>query len=287
MLELKYATGFFETARERYNIKLKREAGEPPPWTTDKQFRQWRFCHVHREHDKTTRWFRETVRKHLDELAATRATVAFRWFNRIETGELIVDLLVDKWDSQEAERRLRGVAPIVTGAYIIKGYDGYPKLEGVLKCIDEAFPRLPPMVEKWKAKPSLEAAWRDLTTLNYLGGFMAYEIVSDLRWTPFLSVAPDILTWANAGPGCARGLSWTVDGHVGRFGTGPSDQRTMLSLMREILAMSRDEQYWPQKWHTWEMREVEHWMCEWDKYCRARSGESMKRKFVAPRTAYA
>lgn len=282
--ELKYANGFFDTARERYTIKLAREAGKPRPWTKDRQFQQWRFCHVHREDDKTTVWFRENVRRHLEGMAAVKATVAFRWFNRIETGKMIQDLLVDQWDSQEAARRLAGVAPVVTGAYIIKGYDGYPKMEGVLKCIDEAFPRLPAMVNRWndlieKERFDLRIAWNDLTTLNYMGGFMAYEAVSDLRWCAPFNQATDIVTWANAGPGCARGLSWTVDGKMGRFGTGPGDQKIMLILMQELLAMSKDGQYWPQDWQPWEMREVEHWSCEWDKYNRARSGESMKRKF--------
>lgn len=282
--ELKYAGGFFDTARERYQIKLNRESGMPRPWTKDRQFQQWRFCQVHREHDRTTVWFRENVRRHLEGMAAVRATIAFRWFNRIETGKMIQDLLVDQWDSQEAARRLAGVAPVVTGAYIIKGYDGYPKMEGVLKCIDEAFPRLVPMVSMWTklvngGEFTLRTAWNDLTTLNYMGGFMAYEAISDLRWCPPFNRATDIMSWANAGPGCARGLSWTVFGKTGHFSTGPGDQKLMLILMRELLAMSKDQEYWPQEWPSWEMREVEHWSCEWDKYCRARNGESMKRKF--------
>jgi len=32
----------------------------------------------------------------------------------------------------------------------------------------------------------------------------------------------------------------------------------------------------------WEMREVEHWLCEYDKYRRAASGKRMKRKFTPP-----
>lgn len=293
-MSLQYVAGYFGTARERYEIKLKKEAGQPRPWTEDKNFRQWRFCNVHREDDKTTVWFRNHIRDPLSKMAReetnaefvklrllkiVRATIAFRWFNRIETAELIQDLLIGKWNAAEVEKRLTGVSPVVTGAYIIKGYDGYPKLQGVLKCIEEAFPQLPPMVESWLAAPCLETAWRDLKTLNYLGGFMAYEIVSDLRWTPVLDESPDIMEWANAGPGCARGLSWLMDGKQGRFHTGPGDQKAMLPLMRHILDLSKDDTYWPQDWPKWEMREVEHWSCEWDKYCRSRSGESMKRRY--------
>jgi hypothetical protein len=293
-MSLPYVSGYFGTARERYSIKLRKEACEPRPWTNDRQLQQWRFCNVHREDDKTTVWFRNHIRDPLSKLAdqetnynwvslrllkIVRSTIAFRWFNRIESMEIIQDILLGKWDAAEVERRLEGINPIVTGAYIIKGCDGYPKLQGVLKCIEEAFPQLPPMVDRWLAEPSLETAWKDLKTINYLGGFMAYEVVSDLRWTPVLNEAPDIMTWCNAGPGCARGLSWVMDGKSGRFNTGPSHQREMLPIMQHILDLSRDTQYWPQDWPKWEMREVEHWSCEFDKYCRARTGESMKRKY--------
>jgi len=232
---------------------------------------------VHREDDKTTIWFRDHIRRHLVGLAVVRATVAFRWFNRIETGQLIQDLLVDKWDTAEACRRLRDIHPVVTGAYIIRGWEGFNKLEGILQAIDRAFPQLPAMVAKWGN--SLEQAWKDLTRIDYLGGFMSYEIVSDLRWTPVLSEAKDIMTWSNAGPGCARGLGWVVDGKPGRFNCGPKSQREMLPLMRMLLQMSQDLPYWPPVWRHWEMREVEHWSCEFDKMCRARSGERMKRRF--------
>jgi len=187
---------------------------------------------VHREDDKTTIWFRDHIRRHLVGLAVVRATVAFRWFNRIETGQLIQDLLVDKWDTAEACRRLRDIHPVVTGAYIIRGWEGFNKLEGILQAIDRAFPQLPAMVAKWGN--SLEQAWKDLTRIDYLGGFMSYEIVSDLRWTPVLSEAKDIMTWSNAGPGCARGLGWVVDGKPGRFNCGPKSQREMLPLMRML-----------------------------------------------------
>ena len=66
MLKLTNADGFFATARERERIRQLRAAGQPGPWTTDSVFRTGRFCNVHREHDKTTQWFHQEVRQHLD-----------------------------------------------------------------------------------------------------------------------------------------------------------------------------------------------------------------------------
>ena len=54
MFQLAKADEFFATAREGERIRYRRMAGEPYPWTTDPVLREWRFCNVHREHDRTT-----------------------------------------------------------------------------------------------------------------------------------------------------------------------------------------------------------------------------------------
>lgn len=277
---------YFWTARERERIRLRRANGLPrEEWTKDGPFKLWRFCNVRREDDKTTIWFRENVRQHVTGVDALKATIAFRWFNRIETGERIVDMLraPATWNTETARQRLTGLSPVVTGAYIIKGYDGLSKLDGVLLCIHEAMPQLEEFYARWMAedKCSLQEWWSDLTSLAYMGRFMAYEAVSDLRWCEPFNQADDINEWANAGPGCARGLSWVMYGKPGEFNPGSErDQIAMLNVMHDILEMSRDDKYWPGDWPKWEMREVEHWACEYDKYCRAASGEKQKRRFT-------
>lgn len=273
---MKLLNEFFATARERYQIRERRIEGYPQEnWTRDPVFQQWRFCNVFREHDRTTEWFRVNVRDHVVGVDAVRATIIFRWFNRVEIGEIVKDLLLKNWDSGEARRRLRDVRPVVTGAYIIKGWDGYEKLEGVLRCIDEANVFISNWddegrYEKWI---SLETAWLDLQRMEYMGPFMAYEAVSDLRWTNVLRSATDINSWANPGPGAKRGLGWVH--------SGDSDQRPadLLGAMRALLEKSRDESLWPKEWPMWEMREVEHWLCEFDKYNRALRGDSLKRRY--------
>lgn len=290
---IQFAEEFFATARERYQIKLNREAGMPWPWTEDPIYQTWRFCNVHREDDKTTVWFRENIRQHTKGFQNVAATIAFRWFNRIETGEVIKDLLLDndpwgRWHTEEARKRLRDVRPVVTGAYIIKGMDGMSKLDGILHVIDIAMERLPEVFKSWEfvrthRSPSLglEEVWKDLREFYYLGDFLAYEVVSDLRWS-YLVEAPDIMSWANPGPGCARGLGVVTENDKHRFQRGRSEHREiMLPLMQELLALSRDPNYWPAEWRQWEMREVEHWLCEFDKYQRVVSGDRMKRRYRA------
>jgi len=268
---------FFETARLRERIRLSKESGHPWPWTNDPIFQEWRFCNVRREDDKTTVWFRENIRDPLknNSCKVVEATVIFRWFNRIEVGEKIKDLLLGTWNSDEAHKRLQGVKPVVTGAYMRSSPMGYGKLEGVLQCVDAALLYIPAILERRFKSPSapktLEEAWKDFKGLSFMGPFGAYEVVSDLRWTSVLSGATDIMTWAHPGPGCCRGLRRVVGDEF------PKEEA--LDLMRDLLEYSRNSHYWPEECVPWEMREVEHWLCEYDKICRARFGSRLKRRY--------
>lgn len=265
---------FFSTARERYHIRLRRLQSQNPPWTIDPVFQKWFFCNVHREHDKTTVWFRENIRNHLNGLGVIEATVIFRWFNRIGTCEKIMDLILGEWDPVEARNRLKNVRPVVTGAYMVKGVSYLPKLEGVIAAIGKVLPLLPDLkIDKY----SLQNTWKEIRELPLVGGFTAYEIITDLRWTDVLRNATDTNTWANAGPGCARGLEWLTGHHYNR--NSQYDQEAMNRMMRELLLLSREERHWPQNWDSWEMREVEHWLCEYSKYKKAQTGVRLKRRY--------
>ena len=250
--------------------------------TRDPVFSQWRFCNVFREDDRTTIWFRENLRDPLknDAVAVLRATVVFRWFNRIETGEIIKPMLLSgRWNSNEAKRLLWLQEPVVTGAFMVKTPSGRDKLSGVCWCIDQVEPHLEQVVEECGGG-TLEAMWQRLKMFPFFGPFMSYEVVSDLRHTVVCSGAPDIMTWANPGPGCTRGLGRVVHGDPEYWNeTSATARAEMLNYMGAILYSSQMEKYWPQKWPTWEMREVEHWACEFDKYQRGSAGEKLKRRY--------
>lgn len=287
---MKNASAFFAFARERHSIYLKRAAGEPPPWTADPILAKYKFTNVFRELDRTTAWFREHVREPLrNDPRVLFATVAFRWFNKIETAEYLLHVehdpswwegsLFEDWDVDTAERRLRSAlpkGPYVNGAYIIKTPDGMDKLKGVLWCIEQFRQREKGEFAALMAteKNSLQDCWAYLTQYPYLGDFMAYEVVTDLRHTYLLEHAPDIMTWANPGPGACRGYGRVTGEGIDRYDRGKErDRKTVIKGMRELLAMSRDPQHWPAEWPAWEMREVEHVLCEEDKYLRAKLGE--------------
>ena len=95
---------FFKWIVDRTRIQQKKDRGDPWPWTEDPIFREYKFTNAFRERDKTTVWFRENIRNPLKlEPEVYMATVIFRWFNLIETGETLLkhNLHID-WDPEKA-----------------------------------------------------------------------------------------------------------------------------------------------------------------------------------------
>jgi len=111
----------------------------------------------------------------------------------------------------------------------------------------------------------MEAVFYKLLQFFMVGKFVGYEMVCDLRFTNVLD-AVDTLTWANVGPGAERGLR--------RLGMDPT-----LESMRELLSRKNELQSyvfdceWP-----FELREIEHSLCEFDKYQRVKTGAGRPRQ---------
>lgn len=308
---------FFDYAKARHLCYINKFVD--PKWITpDPILREYSFCNVFRELDKTTMWYAENVRKPLDKAKdgpkLVAATTLYRLFNRIETGEAFFrdDNLLGGFSAfddycqtgrttalkRAALARLGKKGPFVTGSYIIAGPAGMSKLDGMLRVFDDFMKGKMP----WTGKigehdfrsaaalmrtrgASLQHAHEWFSQFDYFGSFHSYEIVTDLRWTHLLSRAPDINTWANPGPGCKRGLNRVF----GLDKKAPWDSKErILEHMDVVLEASED--YWPEFAHRmrdaapklktpmeWEMRDVEHTLCEFDKYERTRAGEGRPR----------
>ncbi len=312
---------FFAYARERHAIHLRRSSGAPGPWTEDPVLQAYRFCNVFRELDKTTEWFRTNVRDPLrNRPEVLLATVVFRLFNRIRTGEAIFqqpDLLGGDtaWFMMMTEldmgcesfidplryaiKAYCGNGPYTTGSYMTKTPTGMNKLNGMLQVIEwfvtqahevpgsTPFLGGTPIQFEWlgAAKAmlqmswvgsswSLEDAWGWLRQFPFIGDFTAYEIVTDLRHTALLDRAPDIMTWANPGPGCKKGLNRVFRGDPDK--NVPREQ--WILEMRELLRLSQDPKYWPADWPAWELREAEMWSCEMQKLMRVKEGGAPPRQ---------
>lgn len=274
---------YFRTAVERYQIFLRRQQGIEPPWTADPTFRKWRFCNVFREDDRTTRWITQNIREPLrDSPYVVFAMTACNIFNNPATLEPIRDMLLNgEWDPKEARKRLFGITPVVSGAYMVNTPRNKPKLDGVLSILTmayEPFMEIPKQI--YVGDETLQSLHSRLTIIPHIGGFTAYEIVSDLRHTWVAEQAADINTWAFAGPGCKTGLRMLLSrDNVPTTINIP--RKLTLPLMRQLLEKSRNPEYWPKDWPVWEMREAEHWACEYAKYCKGAYWDvKLKRRFM-------
>lgn len=286
---MRHLADFFATAREREWVRLRREAGQPPPWTSDPALGTTRLCNVFREDDRTSRWLLERVIRPMEERRDPRvltSVVAFRWFGRIETGEAILPWLDGSlpWRDWDIKVRLYDMRhrPLFTGAYMIKSPPGESKVTGVLACIGNVRRHWEEFLTNGAITwPTLKTCYDYLRQFPFLGPFMAYQAVRDLRHT-FLLAGLDLDTWTVAGPGCARGLGWVADGNPNRYSyTSKVGQERMVRVMRNVLDASREARHWPHEWRPWTLQEVETWMCEYAKICVVRRGGVPKRRFSA------
>jgi len=269
---------FWAWINERHRIHLYRKDKKDWPWTSDTIMQEYSFTNVFRELDKTTVWFRKNVRgvlrSHPDVIMAT---IIFRWFNRIEVGAILGDHnLFVRWNADKCYEVLKDVDTITTGAYIISSPPGLKKLDGVIECIDAAWQDRVRTKKILTRSSTLEEAWEHLRTLWFMGNFMAYEVVTDLRHTFVLENSSDIYMWANPGPGARRGLN--------RIHRRPLEKRIpseqCIKEMQELWGhhRSRDEVGYGKL----ELREIEHSLCEIDKYMRVLHGEGRPRQKYKP-----
>jgi hypothetical protein len=156
---------------------------------------------------------------------------------------------------------------VYTGAYMLTGTLGGTKVEQTIDKILTPLYKNPPTIYK----NSLEKTWAEYLPYAGFSGFMAYEVVTDLRHSKYLENADDILTWANAGPGAKRGLN-RIHGRLLEQTIKP---RQLTIEMQELLDMAGD--YIGSFLPDLEMREIEHCLCEYDKYERVRLGEGRPR----------
>lgn len=278
---------------ERHNIWIQRSKGLPPPWTADPVLQQYRFCNVYRELDTVTMWIDANIRK-------PYAGHQHLWFmlcmaRRINLPATLAEIISDKkgaWPVTSYKpdrlaalldaRTARG-EQVYTGAYMITAETG-AEHTGKTKSRTTAFSNLGALWDKRKViEPqlfgTLQGAFNAILGQGFAWGpFMTYEVVSDLRHTGYLRGAPDINTWANAGPGAFRGLN-RVFGRPLKQAQKPD---AACGEMRQLLKHATKA--WPRSWPKLEMREIEHSLCEYDKWKRVHNGEGAPRSKYKPAT---
>ena len=271
--------------RERHDIYVLKSEGAPKPWTRDPILQRYRFCNVYRELDTVTIWVRENIREpYYDHPHLWFMLAMARQINLPETLQEIMDgkaWPVKKYEPEKVRkimlaRQTRG-EKLYTGAYMLNAHGTKPDDPK-----DKAFFTTKLVLDSvWHVREKIaveflcgmERAWASLLPYHGWGPFTAYEVVCDARHTRYgrlWSWQQDAVTWANAGPGAKRGLNRLR----GRDPRPVLDAQVALKEMREYYkAISTRWPYDP----PLEMREIEHCLCEFDKYERVRLGEGRPR----------
>ena len=269
---------------ERESIRIKKEADSlPSPWTDDPILQEFKFCQVFREDDRTTRWFNSHIREPLrNDPKVLMATVIFRWFNLIETGRTLLkhNLLFD-WNREKAIQEITKQPKWITGSYIIKTPNRMDKVTGVAECVSHMWRDKDFIIDTLEyaletGNSSLKETWLLLKDYPYMGPFMAYEVVTDLRHTYLLENANDIMTWANAGPGAMRGLNRLTGRDLNfckKSHPWNEEMQDLFEQVKKILAPSIIFR----NGANYELREIEGGLCEFDKYSRIYKNEGRTR----------
>ena len=257
------------------------------------------FTNPYRENDKVTQWFAKHIRDPLtDDPRVIFATVCFRWFTWIPTGIALMNYvhpterfntagahlgLLTKWNLVDCmkllmDRQDKGLQ-IFTGAFNISNSGSTdPKIHRVCRdYITPVWDARSDLIPDLESCKTLEQMHKVLMKFPGLGGsgFMAYEIVCDLMHTSYFESVSGADSWANPGPGAKRGLNRVlerpIDAPVSKGVYLTESRQIMLEVNRKLRAV---------KYPLADMRTIEHSLCEFDKYERARLNDGhMKRRY--------
>lgn len=271
---------------ERQKIYLLKESDAPWPWTDDPILQQYKFTNVFREQDAMTKLLRRRVSSTDPQWKQFWKIYAFRMFNLHTTYDRLLEAgLIQNWNAKKAIKLLSKASlegnKIFTGAYIITNAGStQPKINVICNALTPAW-QDKKVISGWIRKSmSIQNTVSLLTKFPNVGKFVAYEIATDLRHTPLLWGAGDIHTWANPGPGARRGLNRLHDRPIK---TRPPENQ-MVEEMRELQDLVNQARLPNLHKQKVEMRDIEHSLCEFDKYMRVLNDEGRPRsKYNAPK----
>lgn len=265
--------------RERERVRMRKEAGDPWPWTADPLLREWRFCNVRRSDDRVSRellarWYDPKADPTTLLVAATIGRLV-NWTDALmeaTDGAAFQLSMLDQVRARLHARAARG-EKVFTGAYVVPGVPGRSKVDSVCDLAGGV------LVDAERILgPSLRQTWGQLEAVRGLGSFLAGQIAADLALLPVGDSWADATTWAPVGPGSARG--WN------RLTGRPLNRKVAQAEFDEALplvtALIRERV--PELWETSPPRGqcIQSVLCETDKAARLLRGEGTVRARYQP-----
>jgi len=281
------AKAFFTFIVERETIRLRKEAGELYPWTSNLILREYKFTNVRRENDRTSKEFAAFYKENITsttrwDIILNNCGIA-RYFGRSEflislgwQKEFNADKIV-----RHAQRRRADGKRVFTGAYVITNQGiSAPKEEVVTEYFLAGLAdHASALIVGLNRHNDWKKFINQMMTLNGFGGsgFMAKEVTLDLimatGWQP-----SDWNIWSPSGPGARRGAARVTGIDEPKSPSGMvyfrSAERT-LEIMLDLYEL-RDE-LWPTTFTPLRLTDIQFQLCEFDKYERVRLGQGRPR----------
>ncbi len=258
---------------ERESIRLKRVAGQPPPWTDDEVLQSYRFTNVRRMDDRVSLWLLDHwYVPHFDHPNVLVACALARFFNqpwtlRVITGS-VFGVAAGKVNFADIESNIAAArrdydGPVFNSAYMVRGArPGGNKIQEVLYDYVKGLQDNPPQLNA----RSMEKTHRAISERYGFGSFMAGQVTADLRHAKDGYWA-DAHDWAPMGPGSAKGLNVTM----GREPTAKLNQAQFLHELRALRdRLVRDLP--PGITSRLEMMDLQNCLCEQWKFTKAVTG---------------
>lgn len=281
----------FIKARENHKLFKEGSIGKAQ-FKNDPIIAKYRFCNVHREDDRVSKYVRQWSQKWAGNPDQWFAFVVARLFN-LPASLAFISKTVVPFKPDEMRRKLvlmRKTMNIFNAAYIVSTNGrAMDKVDYVIDIV------LKPLWEDRKMyRPKRDVAHIPFQFNMYhtrlmraqgLGSFMAAQIIADLKYElPFYekelllptSYADDWYDFAASGPGSRRGLNW-VCGRAFDAAWREDDWRLKIAeLHRELLPLLPSAI--GAKLH---MQDLQNCLCELFKYVRAKeTGQMPKQRYV-------
>lgn len=277
----------FAFAAERHAIFLRRQRGEPWPWSDDKILSTFFFNNIFRDLDKTTAWIRWWLGQHLDHPNLLLAACLVRRINHPPSLEELGFPHV--WDPQHVstvlrDRMARGDKTFNPNAYRLVGraHEG----SGLVSAATSLVGRVWGLREAWpRSWGSVREALTWLSSIEGWGPMISYQVVLDLVGSPLLPQPGDLKTWCHVGPGAIRGLNRVLGRPLETFLedrkiTGESDRLDEIRWLQSLQG-----RYWPRRFPELRMGDVENSLCEYDKFIRICEGNVTGQRKYSPEKA--
>ncbi|AXF41385.1 hypothetical protein SHAb15599_00016 [Acinetobacter phage SH-Ab 15599] len=281
---------------ERQKILKRKQAGQTP-YTEDPIFNEYRFCNVDREDDRVTTWIRDNIRvPYADHKDLWLMLALARWINWPPT---LAELVESKYWFGKPDFSLQGLADVMlerqkrgekiyTGSYMIRAESD--KNSPFIDKTKHEFVCLKVIGQLVEDRERIEAVLNKpdctLQEFNHLitsyvnwGGFMSYELVTDLNHTRYLENASDRYTWLNPGPGFVRGANRLMGLPLNGNLSEKASNEYALQVIEHAHKLY-DEGVIPNDLidkSQIDMRCIESAHCEMDKYLRVLTGEGKPR----------